>query len=274
MAKKITFSIIGGILLLSFFFSTYQVVNSGQVGVVTYFGAVQSEILPEGLHLIMPFRTKVIPINVRIQKYQASATASSKDLQNVTSKVVLNFFLAKDKANIIFQKLGAKYQFNIIQPAIQESVKSSTARYTAEELITKRPFVKNDIFKDLQIRLKKYHIIVTDFSIVNFSFSREFNRAIEEKQVAEQRALRAKNDLNRIRVEADQVRIEAEGRAKATIETAKAEAKSQKLLRETLTSNIIKLRMIQKWNGVLPQITSGSGGNLFFQIDSKTLKKK
>ncbi|MDF1662178.1 MAG: prohibitin family protein [Planctomycetota bacterium] len=272
---------IGGTFsLLLLVFNTFTIVEPGFVGVVTHFGAVQDEMLPEGLHMVMPFRTKVMSLNTRIQKIEAGASASSKDLQIVTSKVALNFQLDPSKANIIFQNLGKEYQETIIAPTIQESVKSATAQYTAEQLITKRPEVKSSIYKSIKERLKKNNIIVNEFSIVDFSFSREFNRAIEEKQVAEQAALRAKNDLDRIKIEATQVEAKADGEAKARLAIARAESEAQKLLRETIDEKILMLRSIEKWDGVLPVSMGSDGSGTFFDVVSaaamknKTGKKK
>ena len=252
------------IVWLSFW--SFKIVRPGTVGVVTHFGAVQDNILPEGLHLIVPIHTKVVLLDVRIQKLETEASASSKDLQVVTSRVALNFYLSKEKANTIFQELGLRYHDTIIHPTIQESVKSATAQFTAEELITKRPKVKEKIFDDIKSRLSHNNIVVTDFSIVDFNFSPEFNRAIEEKQVAEQSALRARNDLERIRTEAEQVKVRAEGEAQAKLEDAKAEAEAQRLLKETLSPQIIQLRAIEKWNGALPTVTGGASGGAFFDI--------
>jgi regulator of protease activity HflC (stomatin/prohibitin superfamily) len=255
-----------GIAVLFFIImDSYHLIHAGHVGVITHFGAVQEEILPEGLHFITPVKTKVVPINVRIQLVEDEASASSKDLQIVTSRVALNFYLSKAKANIIFQELGLDYERTIIAPTIQESLKSTIAKFNAEEVITQRPKVKQMIFEDIKIRLEKNNIIVTDFSIVDFSFSTEFNKAIEEKQIAEQSALRAVNDLERIKTEAEQVEVKALGDAKAQIEIAKAEAQAQELLRKTISEQIIKLRAIEKWNGVLPLYVGESGG-LFLDI--------
>jgi len=253
---------IGVILAFLFFLiiDSYHLIHPGTVGVVTHFGAVQEEILPEGLHFITPVKTKVIPIDVRIQLVEDKTSASSKDLQIVTSSVALNFYLSKTKANIIFQELGLAYKKTIIGPTIQESLKSTIAKFNAEEVITLRPKVKQMIFEDIRTRLEKNNIIVTDFSIVDFSFSSEFNRAIEEKQIAEQSALRAVNDLERIKTEAEQVEVKALGDAKAQIEIAKAEAQAQELLRKTISDQIIQLRAIEKWNGVLPLYVGESEG--------------
>ena len=265
-----------GVLVLFIIFSLFSVVKTvptGYVGVVTHFGAVQKQVLGEGIHTVMPFRTKVVNLNVRIQKIEANATASSKDLQTVTSKVALNFYLSKKKANVIYQNLGMDYQHSIIQPTIQESIKSATARYNAEQLITSRPKVKQDVYTYIKKRLAKSNIIVTDFSIVDFKFSPNFNDAIEKKQIAEQRALTAKNDLNRIKTEAEQAKAKAKGEADAQLELAKAQAKAQELLRESVNGQIIQLKAIEKWNGVMPVSMGDKGGGGFFDITAVGKRK-
>jgi regulator of protease activity HflC (stomatin/prohibitin superfamily) len=251
---------IAGVFLLVVLFSSYTIVQSGTVGVVTYFGAVQKIMLPEGIHFTVPFRTNVIPMDARIQKVEADATASSKDLQTVTCKVALNFTLDKNKAYLIYQNLGPGYDRTIIQPTIQESIKQATARYTAEELITKRAMVKDDVYAYIHKRLGANNIIVNDFSIVDFSFSAEFNKAIEAKEVAKQKAITAKNDLERTKAEAEQAIAEARGKAEA-----------QKLVQETLSDKILQMRAIEKWNGVMP-IVQGSSGGAF--IDVASIMKK
>ena len=267
--------VLGVITLLLLFsaFSVVKTVPAGHVGVITHFGKVQNEILGEGIHSVLPFRTRIVKLNVRIQKIEADATASSKDLQTVTSKVALNFFLSKEKANVIYQDLGMDYQHTIIQPTIQESIKSATARYNAEQLITSRPKVKEDVYNYIKKRLAKSNIIVTDFSIVDFKFSPKFNEAIEKKQIAEQRALTAKNDLSRIKTEAEQAREKAKGEAEAQLELAKAQAKAQELLRQSVNGEIIQLKAIEKWNGILPVSMGEKGSGGFFDITTVGKKR-
>jgi regulator of protease activity HflC (stomatin/prohibitin superfamily) len=271
VAKVAVLGTIGAILSLVIIGSTYEVVPSGHVGVVTHFGAVQNDILPEGLHFTMPFRTSIIPITVRVQKLELDATGSSKDLQGVSSRVALNFYLDKTKANLVFQELGADYEYNIIQPTIQESIKATTAGFTAEELITRRTDVKQVVFDMITKRLSQNHIIVTDFSIIDFKFSEEFNHAIEAKQIAEQRALTAKNDLSRIQTEAQQAKARAEGEAQAQLAIAKAQAEANALLSQAITDKILQLKAIEKWDGVMPVST---GGNTTSLIDISTITGK
>ena len=249
------------IVALVFLFRTFVVVESGQVGVVANFGAVQDVLLPEGMHAVNPFVSTVIQLDVRVQKMEAEASASSRDLQPVTSKVALNFFLSKEKANIIYRDLGLDYKRTIIEPVIQESIKSAAARYTAEELITKRPAVKDDVYEYIKKRLAQNNIIVTDFSIVDFNFSPEFNSAIELKQIAEQKALTALNDLERIKTEGEQERVRAQ-----------AQSDAQKLLQLSLDDELLRLRAIEKWDGKLPVI-SGEGGTFVDIADILKSKK-
>ncbi len=255
-----TFTVI--IVALVFLFRTFVVVESGQVGVVANFGAVQDVLLPEGMHAVNPFVSTVIQLDVRVQKMEASASASSKDLQPVTSKVALNFFLSKEKANVIYRDLGLDYRQTIIEPVVQESIKSAAARYTAEELITKRPAVKDDVYEYIKKRLAQNNIIVTDFSIIDFNFSPEFNSAIELKQIAEQKALTALNDLERIRTEGEQERVRAQ-----------AQSDAQRLLQLSLDDELLKLKAIEKWDGKLPVI-SGEGGTFVDIADILKSDKK
>jgi regulator of protease activity HflC (stomatin/prohibitin superfamily) len=272
VAKIAILGTIGTILGLIIIGSTYEVVPSGHVGVMTHFGAVQNEILPEGLHFTMPFRTSIVPISVRVQKVELDATGSSKDLQNVSSRVALNYYLDKAKVNLIFQELGADYDYNIIQPTIQESIKSVTAGFTAEELITRRTDVKQAVFEMITKRLTLNHIIVTDFSIIDFKFSEEFNHAIEAKQIAEQRALTAKNDLARIQMEAQQAKAKAEGEAQAQLAIAKAQAEANRMLSESINDKILQLKAVEKWDGVMP-VSTGGNSTPFLDL-SGMIKKK
>lgn len=234
-----------------------ETVDAGTVGVVKRFGAVQEGVLQPGLHFKMPGVTTIEEMETRIKRVEAEATASSKDLQIVTSEIVLNYKIDRDEADAIYEQLGVDYEARIVQPALQESIKATTAKYTAEELITKRAEVAQEMEDDLIERLAGKNIIPTDLSIIEFQFSAEFNDAIEQKQVAQQAALRAQNELDRVRIEAQQAQAEAEGKANAELERAKAEAEAQKMLRETISPELLQLRLIEKWDGKLPVYSGG-----------------
>jgi regulator of protease activity HflC (stomatin/prohibitin superfamily) len=232
-------------------------VDAGTIGVKTDWGAVQPEPLQEGFYWVSWLGEEINNINARVLKMEANSSASSKDLQVVTTKIALNFRIDPENVVNIFQSIGSleEVKNNIIDPVLQEAVKTATARYNAEELITKRPQVKGDITAYVTERLSNSNLIVTDLSIVNFQFDSKYQDAIEAKQVAEQRALTAQNDLRRIEVEAKQTEARAQGEANSALIGARAEAERQELLRRTITPELVQWQAIQRWNGVLPTVT-------------------
>jgi prohibitin 2 len=236
------------IVILVVALNGFESVGAGERGVVfSEFGGVLEGVLDEGLRFKIPFVEDIIKMDVTIQKSQTQATASSKDLQMVSSTIALNHHVDPAAANIVYQQTKGAYKSRIIDPAVQESVKAVTAQFTAEELITRRAEVSIEIKTALSERLRVHNIVVDEVSIVDFSFSRVFNDAIEAKQTAEQAALKAERDLDRIKIEAEQ-----------KITSARAEAEGQRLQRETITPALLQLRAIEKWDGHLPQVTSGA----------------
>jgi regulator of protease activity HflC (stomatin/prohibitin superfamily) len=259
--KVMAFGIVAGIILL-ILFNCFQVVGPGERGIIfSQITGIREVTLGEGMHFKVPFIESIVTMDVRVQKVQSNASAASKDLQNISSVIAVNFHVDPSRAQKVFQDIGRDFKDRVIDPAVQESVKAVTANFTAEELITMRGDVKDKIQLVLAERLKKFNIIVDEFSIVDFSFSEVFNRAIEEKQMAEQNALKARRDLDRIKIEAEQ-----------RVTQARAEADGQRLQRETLTPILLQLRAIEKWNGILPQVVGGNGATPF--IDLKSLGGK
>lgn len=241
-------------------------VDAGQVGVKTVWGAVQPDVYQEGIYLTWVGQD-IISMDARMQKKEASATASSKDLQVVSAVIALNYRIDTAKAPNIYQGIGnlAQVESNIVDPVLQEAVKTATAQYNAEELITQRREVKDAISTYVKQRLEQSFLIVTDLSIVNFSFDSKYQDAIEAKQVAEQSALTASNDLKRIEVEAKQAEAQALGRANAMLVEARAEAERQALLRATMTPELVQWQAIQKWDGSMPLVL-GDGSSAFVDV--------
>ncbi len=241
-------SIVAIVVLLVLLFNSFEIVGAGERGVVfSKFGGVQQTVRGEGLQLKIPFVQTIVPLDVRMHKSETDASASSKDLQTVDSRIALNYHIAPELASKIYQEVGILYKERLIDPSVQEAVKAAAAQFTAEELITRRAEVSVLIKNMLAERLVPRNIIVDEFNIVDFNFSPVFNDAIEAKQKAEQDALKAQRDLERIKIEAEQ-----------KITEAQAEAESQRLQRETITDSLLQLRAIEKWDGVLPQVTSGA----------------
>jgi prohibitin 2 len=258
---SLTVIIIGVSLLFFVFLKPWVQIGAGERGIILNFGAVQNKVLEEGLYFRMPIMQKIVKMDVKIQKAVTNAASASSDLQDVTSSVALNYHVIPDKANVIYQTIGIEFKDRIIDPAIQEIVKAVSAKYTAEELITKRPAVSEAMRATLAERLLIHNIAVDAFSIVEFRFSKVFTEAIESKQTAEQLALKAKRDLDRIKIEAEQ-----------TITSAQAQAEALRLQKQNISPDLIELRKIEanlkaieKWNGILPQVT-GAGAVPFIGV--------
>jgi regulator of protease activity HflC (stomatin/prohibitin superfamily) len=209
---KTVLTIIIAILVLVMM-NPFVIVGAGERGVVLNFGAVQGTVMGEGIHFRVPIMQKVVKIDVKVHKAETEAEAASKDLQDIRSTIAVNYHILADKANWVYQNIGTSFKERIIDPAVQEVVKAINARYNAVELITQREKVRDEIKSLLKQRLMNYNIVVDDFSIVNFKFTQQFEQAIEAKQTAEQLALKAQRDLERIKIEADQ-KIARQGRGR------------------------------------------------------------
>lgn len=258
-------------------------VSAGNRGTVLQFGAVTEKTLGEGLYMVTPLVNTVELMDVQTHAYEAEAGAASQDLQDVHTKVTLNYTLDPAKVNMVYQTLRRDYVERIIKPAVQESVKAVTARFDAEKLITKRPEVKSAIEIALKDRLALHGILSETISMTDFQFSRSFTEAIELKQVAVQDALKAENKLRQIEVEARQVKqaaegqrdadiaraqgqrqsaiLRAEGEAQATVTVADAQAKANKVLADSLRGQqeLLKYTLYQKLGDQIKVIILPSG---------------
>lgn len=237
-----------GIFIIITIVNPFVLVGTGKRGVVMNFGAVQDKILSEGIHFRIPIVQKVAKIDIQTQKLENKAFAYSKDIQTVESQLALNYHLKGDVVNKLWQEVGDDYESRLIDPSIQESVKAVTAKFTAQELIEQRARVKDEIKTELFNRLSKY-FVVDDFSIIDFSFSDEYEKAVEAKQVAQQSALKAENDLQRIKTEAEQRVAQAKAEAEA-IKVQSEAANNDKYI--NLKALEVQRAAVEKWNGVLP----------------------
>ena len=268
-AKGIAISIIILIIIGVAVTSSVKIVDSGHRGVLLHWNAVDltNPPLDEGLHFVVPFQDEVVNIEVRTLKYEKETRSASKDLQTVETTVTVNYHPDKESIHRLYKNLGLDYENRVIQPAIEETVKQVTANYNAEELITKRPLVKQDIESSIRDRLNKFDVVTEVISITDFEFSPLFARAIESKVEAEQNALKAENDLRRIEVEARQREANAIGLANANIAEAKGEAEAIGIINKALSENPNYLEWLktQAWDGKLPLVV-GEGGTPFIQI--------
>jgi regulator of protease activity HflC (stomatin/prohibitin superfamily) len=259
-AVKWVVAVIAGIFILCLgMCSTYQV-DSTERGVILSWGKVNGLVDP-GLHLKVPFRDECVKVNTQTLKAEAPAVAASKNMQSVHTTVSVNYHLDPSKVDSIYVRTGLDVETKIIDSRIQEVVKAVVAKYTADELLAQREGVKAEITELLTAQVLPYNIIVEagGVQITNFEFSAAFVQAIENKQIAEQNALKAKNDLDRIKVEAEQAVASAKGTAEAIRIQAEA-------IRSQGGAEYVQLKAIEKWNGQLPTYSGGNGPMPFLSI--------
>jgi regulator of protease activity HflC (stomatin/prohibitin superfamily) len=257
------------IIIIFIMVESVVTVQAGYRGVVLYLGAVEDRVLGEGIHFITPFAEQVIQMEVRTQKFEAEASAASKDLQEVKTVIALNYRIDPQQANKIYQLLGITYQDRVISPTIQESVKASVAKFNAEELITKRENAKDVIAQAIRTTLAANNIDVQNIFITDFQFSKSFADQIEQKVVAFQKFLTEQNNLRAVRVIANQNVVQAEAAARANIAKASGESEAIKIITAQLRSSpeYLQWQAINRWNGQLPySLGSGGGGLPFFKL--------
>lgn len=265
-SKKIGLGI-GGVILVILLFLSISTVDTGNTGFRVTFGKVSKEVLEEGVHFKIPFVQKVVEVNNKTQKTVAEGRGASSDLQTVSYSVSVNFRVNAESSYSLYQRVGTKYKSTIITPAIQEASKSVIAKYTAEELISKRTEVSSSIKEQLGNRLKDYGISIVAINIENFDFSDEFNKAIESKQTTQQEALKAQEEYKKAEIQAQQKVMEAEKNAEAKIKEAEGEAKANELINNSISDKILNKELIEKWDGKLP-VVQDSNGNSFIDINS------
>ncbi|KYC41335.1 membrane protease subunit, stomatin/prohibitin [Scytonema hofmannii PCC 7110] len=264
---RLGFYLAGGVfvLLLAMMFRPFTIVNAGERGVVMQFGKVQEQVLDEGIHPITPIVTTVKRLSVRVRQNSFNADAASKDLQKITTELAVNWHIDPTRVNRVYQQIGDEEQIitGIITPAVSEVLKAATAKKTAEEIITIRTQLKEEIDNHLKERLSAYGLIVDDVSLVNFAFSPEFSKAIEAKQIAEQEAKQA-----------EFIAKKATQEAQADVNRAKGQAEAQRLQRQTLTPELLQKQAIEKWDGRFPTVISGNGTLPLINISPESLAGK
>ena len=255
-------------------------VPAGYRGVLLTWGKPEDKILGEGLNFIIPFVQEIVLMNVQVQKAESAEDAATRDLQQVTTTVAVNFRLNPNNVNTIYRELRQDYVSRVIKPNIEESLKAATALYRAEELISKRAEVKSTFDDILAERLMVFDIEVVSVSLTDFQFSASFTEAIEAKVTQEQRALEAQNKLEQIKYEAQQQIIQAEaeknatiaraeGEAQAAIIAANATAKSIELITIRMTPEYAQYLWLIQWDGKLPAVV-GEGQGIILDLTSLT----
>ncbi len=257
---KIIAGVLVALIVLVVGANCLTIVDAGHTGVVVTLGKVNEGVLSEGMHIKAPFVQKVIKIDNRITKLEVSTEAFSKDLQTVSTTLAINYRVDSKMSYSLYKNIGANYEEVLVTPAVNEVLKAITAKYTAEESVTNRSLISEGLVEGLNEKLNDSGLYITDVNIINFDFSEAFITAIEEKQVAQQKLLKAET-------EKQTAITNAEAEAEATRIRAEAEADANKKIKASLDDNVIRSKFYDKWNGELPQamgsdsvITSIDGG--------------
>ena len=259
--------------------ATVKTIPSGHVGVVALFGKVQDQTLGEGIHFLNPL-VDVESMSVQVQKDESRYDAATQDMQNVHVSMVMNFRLLPDNAREVFQKIGVSYVEKVVHPASQEILKAETAKHKASEILHQRQQIKTDVQKAIAAWLLKYGIELKEISISNVTFDPEYARAIEQKQIQEQRAAQKEYELQQAQREAEIAAARAKGEADAMREAAKGKADAMKVEGEaqaeynkkvglSLTDTLIQSEYLKRWDGKLPTYMLGSGAMPMIPLPAK-----
>lgn len=265
LIKKISAIVIAALLALIVGTNTFTIVDPGHTGVVVTLGKVKEGVLPEGIHAKVPFVQKVVKIDNRICKLEVKTEAFSKDLQSVETVIAINYRVDAAKSYSIYKNIGADYETVLVVPAVNEVLKAITSTYTAEESVTNRVLISDGLVTGLNDKLNDIGLYITDVNIIDFDFSDAFINAIEEKQVAQQKLLKAETEkqtaIKNAQAEAEAMKIKAQG-----------EAEANKVISQSLSDKVIENKKIEKWNGELPKVQGNS--NAFVDVGDITSNSK
>jgi regulator of protease activity HflC (stomatin/prohibitin superfamily) len=256
--------------LLVFAFSIFRIIPAGQVGVKVLFGQVDPVPLREGLNVLWNPLYDIVTMDTRVQKHAARYDAASKDLQAVHVEMVLNVRLIPERAPEVYKGIGLGYSSVIIDPAAQEVLKAQTATHNAAEVLLKRPAIKADVQRELTVWLSKYGVELKEAALANIRFDAAYEKAIEAKQIEEQKAEQKRYELIQAQRQAEIVAAQAKGKGDAALAEAKGVADALRLkgdaeaaynlkVSASLSPVLIQQQYLTKWDGRLPQYSFGGG---------------
>jgi prohibitin 1 len=247
------------IIILIIGWSTFVIVPAGHRGVVLWWGSVEKRIMGEGLNFIVPVAERVIKVDVKVQPHPfREIDASSKEYQNVKMTGMMNFHIDPTYVNDLYQKVGLDFADKVIDPAFNDFVKEVVPTYPIGEILPKREEIRKRAMTKLGDNLARYHIIVDDIYFANIRFSPEYEGAIEAKQVAQQQVETQRQVLAQREIEAQQKVATAKGEAESILVVAQGQAKANDALSRSITPILVQYKGIEKWNGILPQVSGGA----------------
>ncbi len=246
------------LIVLFFLWSSFVIVPAGHRGVVLWWGSVEKRVMGEGLNFKVPIAERVIKVDVRVQPHPfKEIDAASKEYQIVKLTGMMNFHIDPAYVNVLYQKVGLDFANKVIDPAFNDFVKEVVPNYPITEILPKREEIRKRAMVKLGENLSRYHIIVDDIYIANIRFSPEYEKAIEAKQVAQQQVETQRQILAQREIEAQQKVVTAKGEAESILVVAQGQAKANEALSRSISPILVEYKSIEKWNGILPQVSGG-----------------
>jgi regulator of protease activity HflC (stomatin/prohibitin superfamily) len=247
------------LVILVVLWGTFVIVPAGHRGVILWWGSVEKRIMGEGLNFKVPIAENVIKVDVKVQPHPfKEIDASSKEYQMVKMTGMMNFHIDPAYVNDLYQKVGLDFADKVIDPAFNDFVKEVVPTYPIGEILPKREEIRKRAMTKLGDNLSRYHIIVDDIYFANIRFSPEYEGAVEAKQVAQQQVETQKQVLAQREIEAQQKVATAKGEAESILVVAQGQAKANDALSRSISPILVQYKSIEKWNGILPQVSGGS----------------
>lgn len=236
-----------------------ETINTGHRGVKVTFGEVDMKLgsMPEGIYFFNPFTTSVIEIDTRIQKKEGRAHTYTKDIQQSDITYVVNYRLDPDTAHVMFKNVGKNWDAVLVPQAVEGVLKQVIGQYDAVDLIAHRQKATVQTQAEIVKGLKDRGVVIERVELVNIDYTKEFEKSVEQKVVAVQKAIEEQNRTKQI-----------DEKAKQTIISAKAEAESMRIRANALTQNpaLVQYEWVQKWDGKLPTTVMGTTANPLIMI--------
>ena len=234
-----------------------KVVDTGNRGIETRFGKVVSESLPEGLYFFNPFTNHIVEMDTRIQRTDSETDTYTRDVQQSVIKYTLNYRLQQNAAHLMYRDIGVEWEQRLIPQVVLGTLKEVVGKWDAVDLISNRDKAANTAFEQIRSNLAERNVEVLRFEITDITYTKEFENSVEQKVIAQQKAIEEQNRTKQI-----------EEQARQKVLSAEAEAKSMQIRAEALEQNakLVEWEAVQKWNGVLPQYMLGGGTTPFINL--------
>jgi len=247
------------VIIFLFLWGTFVIVPAGHRGVVLWWGSVEKRVMGEGLNFKVPMAERVIKVDVRVQPHPfKEIDAASKEYQMVKLTGMMNFHIDPSFVNDLYQKVGLDFANKVIDPAFNDFVKEVVPNYLITEILPKREEIRKRAMSKLGDNLARYHIIVDDIYFANIRFTPDYEKAIEAKQVAQQQVETQRQILAQREIEAQQKIATAKGEAESILVVAQGQAKANDALSRSISPILVQYKSIEKWNGILPQVSGGA----------------